>query len=289
MSQSDQPQKRPASRTILYVYLAIGIALLSIIAAVYFLFVVKPDGDIDDNLKPLSVLIVGNDVLHFNDIPNMLREVATMSKSWRPLDVACIAQDDFCLAQHAGDKETLRMIAEKDWDFIVLQERWTQPLQDPAAMLESATVLAKAAREKRSEVVLLIPWADSGEKARQEVLSTVSRKLAERLSLQVAPAGDIFFQISEKHKDLSLYEADKHHVTPLGSWIAAATVFAVVTGQKPRLTKQFTYNSGFGEEPQVSIEADLATDLETNVWETTKRDNDRRALGPPILKPTVSP
>ncbi len=263
-------------------------ALLAIIAVVYFMFVAQPDQDFDDSSKPIRVLIVGNDVLHFNDVPNMLREVGVMSKSWRPLEVACVAQGDFCLAQHAGDQATLSMIAEKDWDFVVLQERWTQPLQDPAVMLESASALSKLAREKRSEVVLLIPWADSGDKARQEVLSTVCRKLAERLSLQVAPAGDLFFQIADKHKELALYEADKHHVTPLGSWIAAATVYAVVTGQKPKLTKQFTYNSGSGEEPHVQIEPDLAIDLETTVWETTKRDNSS-ALGPPVFRPAPLP
>ncbi|MDZ4837714.1 MAG: hypothetical protein SGJ27_28340 [Candidatus Melainabacteria bacterium] len=275
------PVKNPRQKPQL-VYVLVAMLVVGIISAVYF-FGIKDKEIIPDELVPIKVLIVGNDTLHLNDVPNMVREVATMSKSWRPLEVSCVAREDYSLSQHVDEAAAQKLIADNDFDFVVLQDRWLQPLQDPGGMLESTRALAQAARKKGSRVVLFIPWADAGENKRQEVLSSVSRKLAERLSIDVAPAGDVFFAVVKKHKEINPYVSDKHHVSSIGAWLAAATLYSVVTGQKPKLkADQFTYQSGDGEEPQVPVVGDVATDVETIVWETVTQQNPGKRLGPTV-------
>lgn len=267
------------------IYVLVSLTVIGILAAIYF-FCIKPKSIIPEELVPLQVLIVGNDTLHHNDVPNMVREVARMSNYRRPLEVSCIAREDYSLGQHVQEAEAQKLIEENNWDFVVLQDRWLQPLQDPSGMLESTRAIAKTARKKGSHVVLFVPWADAFDDKNQEVLSFVSRKLAERLSIDVAPAGDVFFAVVKKHKEVNPYVEDKHHVSPIGAWLAAATMYSTITGQKPKLiANQFTYQSGQGEQPQVSVSSDTAADIETIVWQTVIEQNRGRQIGPSSRKP----
>ena len=275
--------KRNSQATI--VYIAVALVIVAIIGGVYYFTLSNKSEEVAEEEKPINVLIIGNDTLHINDVPNMLREVAKMSKSWRPLEVTCLAKEDFSLAKHVAEKDAEALIKQQPWDFIVLQDRWLQPLEDPAGMLDSVRTLSKSARDQGSRVVLFVPWADAGEDARQEVLSTVSRKLAERLSIDVAPAGDVLFAVSNKHKEINPYVADKHHVTSIGSWLAAAALYSVITNQKPKLiADKFLYQGNDGEESHIPITGDLAIDVETQVWQTVNDENRGRKLGPPIKK-----
>lgn len=284
----DEPSPRgrnPAAIKPALVYILVGSVIVAIIATVYYFVSSGEKEGVPDEKKPISVLIVGNDTLHHNDVPNMLREVAVMSKSWRPLEVVCLAKEDHSLLQHVDEETARALIKDRDWDFLVLQDRWLQPLQDPSGMLESIRTLANIARERGTRVILFVPWADAGLEKQQQVLSAVSRKLAERLSIAVAPAGDVFFAVVKKHEQLDPYVGDKHHVSPIGSWLAAATLYSVITGQKPKLkADSFVYHSGNGDEPQVPVSGDVATDVETIVWEVVNQENQGRKLGPPVIK-----
>lgn len=267
------------------VYGVVALLTLAIIGGVYYFTLTSKTDDVPDEEKPINVLIVGNDTLHINDVPNMLREVAKMSKSWRPLEVTCLAKEDYSLARHVTEKDAEALIKQQPWDFVVLQDRWLQPLEDPAGMLDSVRTLSKCARDQGSRVVLFVPWADAGEDKRQEVLSTVSRKLAERLSIDVAPAGDVIFAVSNKHKEIHPYVSDKHHVTSIGAWLAAAALYSVLTNQKPKLiAEKFSYHGNDGDESHIPVVGDLAIDVETQVWQTVNDENPGRKLGPPVKK-----
>lgn len=282
-AKSVSPLRKSKNR--LFVYSTAFLILLATIGGVYYFLFAKNVKEIPEEEKPITVLIVGNDTLHTNDVPNMLREVARMSKSWRPLDVTCFAREDWSLGDHIREKEAIGLIKGEHWDFVVLQDRWLQPLQDPAGMLESVQTLAKTARQKGTKVVLFVPWADAGQERQQEVLSAVSRKLAERLSIEVAPAGDVFFAVTRKYKDLNPYVGDKHHVSPFGAWLAGAALYAVITNQKAKLiADKFTYQGNDGEEPHVPVTGDRAKDIETIVWQIVNEENKGRRLGPPVLK-----
>jgi len=280
-NSSGVPARRGSRIALLYT--SVFLAMVAIIAGVWYFMFPNAQVDVPDEEKPINVLIIGNDTLHINDVPNMLREVANMSKSWRPLQVTCLAKEDYSLAQHLQEKDVEVLIREQRWDFVVLQDRWLQPLQDPAGMLDSVRTLSKTARDRGSRVVLFVPWADAGEDRRQEVLSTVSRKIAERLSIDVAPAGDVMFAVANKHKEIQPYVADKHHVSSIGAWLAAASLYSVLTNQKPKLVaEKFMFHGNDGDESHIPVTGDLAIDVETQVWQTINEENPGRKLGPPM-------
>lgn len=284
MDTSDGNAKKNAKRT----YIAIALVLLISIISIFTYFVLNRSKSSDDP-GPIRVLLIGNNLLYLNDIPDTLRQVSVMSIAARPLEVTCLARPEFSLADHlkaVPDEEytsTARTLLDgsQDWDFVVLQDRCLEPIEDPALMHDSIKELAKLARKKGARVTLFMTWADQGDEQRQSVLSAVSRKLADRLSIEVAPCGDLFFDVANKHKTLNPYDADHHNASALGAWIAASSVYSVVSGQKPKLIPdKFTYNSGDGAKPHLQVDAAQATDLGTMVWEKVNAENRTHKLGP---------
>jgi hypothetical protein len=75
----------------------------------------------------------------------------------------------------------------------------------------------------------------------------------------VIPAGLAFARVREKQPELNLYVADKRHPTLAGTYLAACTVFAALTGRSP-----------VGNSYLAGIDEPTAGFLQTAAWETVQ-------------------
>jgi hypothetical protein len=75
----------------------------------------------------------------------------------------------------------------------------------------------------------------------------------------VIPAGLAFAGALAKRRDLNLYAADKRHPSLLGTYLAAATVFAALRQQSP-----------VGNSYTAGIDPDTARFLQTVAWDTVQ-------------------
>jgi hypothetical protein len=75
----------------------------------------------------------------------------------------------------------------------------------------------------------------------------------------VIPAGLAFARVREKQPELNLYVADKRHPTLAGTYLAACTVFAALTGRSP-----------VGNSYLAGIDEPTARFLQTAAWETVQ-------------------
>ena len=75
----------------------------------------------------------------------------------------------------------------------------------------------------------------------------------------VIPAGLAFARARAKQPELNLYAPDKRHPSPAGTYLAASTVFAVLTGKSP-----------VGNSYHASIDEKTASFLQEIAWETVQ-------------------
>ncbi|HTE97141.1 MAG TPA: hypothetical protein VK621_00645, partial [Bradyrhizobium sp.] len=75
----------------------------------------------------------------------------------------------------------------------------------------------------------------------------------------VIPAGLAFARAVGKQPELNLYAPDKRHPSLAGTYLAACTVFAVLTGRSP-----------VGNSYLAGIDAPTAQFLQTVAWETVQ-------------------
>ena len=76
------------------------------------------------NLKPLSILFIGNSYTYYNDMPKMLLDMAAADKgATHKLDIKVYAQGGANLTQQWQEGKALELIKSQKWDYVVLQDQ----------------------------------------------------------------------------------------------------------------------------------------------------------------------
>ena len=100
--------------------------------------------------------------------------------------------------------------------------------------------------------VLYMIWSRRMEKEKQEIITRAYTELGKEIDAAVAPAGEVWHKILRQTPELEdqLYRPDGNHATPLGSYLAAATLFYTITGRcRPIQLKD-------GAQPSTRLEID---------------------------------
>ena len=186
------------------------------------------------NDDPVEVLFVGNSYTYGNDLPGTFARLA----DGRGLAVrsTMLAQGGMDLADHLEEGEVQRLLAERDFDWVVLQEQSTLGVNrfhdgrvdfsDTSAYRNAARALTALAREDGARVALLLTWARRGQKNNQPFLNGAVAGLARELEATLVPAGAAWMAALQEHPDLPLYESDGSHPSATGTHLVAAGLLA---------------------------------------------------------------
>lgn len=260
-SKSSKPKKKKKGKAPVYLYPLLAGLVIVLLGLGFFFFLQWQSGqDEDSSTKPIRILMLGNDYMVTNDIPDMLRQLFKDDTGTRKIEIVSIAIPDskYDLGMHlASDGFKKLSSKENEWDFVVLQDGPEQILEHPYVVLTNIRKIKEAVESPRTRFVLLMPWVKPGETTRQAVLSAVSRRIARNLSLRVAPAGDIFFEIGSVYPDLLLYLDDNRLANTNGAWVVTACLYNVLRGEQPGPEKlAVTYRYGTESRSAITIPDD---------------------------------
>jgi hypothetical protein len=118
---------------------------------------------------------------------------------------------------------------------------------------------AEIARKYGVRPVFFMSWAYKDAPEMTAKLSDAYTAEANADDALVIPAGLAFARAIAKRPDLELYQPDKRHPTLIGTYLAACTSYAALTGNSPVGN---TYTGG--------VEPQLAKFLQAVAWETVQ-------------------
>ena len=172
---------------------------------------------------PLRILFVGNSLTYINDVPALV--VAIGRANQRILQCEQVTAPDLSLEDHWRLGDARRAIARGGWDIVVLQ-------QGPSALPESRALLVDYTRRFDREIkqagaatALYMVWPSQ---ARRGDFPDVSR-------YRTVKYRDTRREAWQLDSRLALYGPDGFHASPLGSELAAITIFQAVTGLPPAI------------------------------------------------------
>lgn len=180
------------------------------------------------DLKTVRILFLGNSYTHYNELPKI---VSQLGKSIHDFEIQTeqITPGGATLTGHSNDKETLDKILNENWDYVVLQEQSTRPIDDPERMIESIKKLDRVIRKAGAETILYMTWA---RKSNPEMITEIARiynKAAQCIEAKVAPVG-LAFEICQKvYPEIGLYDPDGSHPSKEGSYLAGCVIFSTIT------------------------------------------------------------
>jgi hypothetical protein len=118
---------------------------------------------------------------------------------------------------------------------------------------------AEAARKNGAQPVFFMSWAYADKPEMTAQLAEAYTAAGNANGAYVIPAGLAFARSVGQRPNLNLYARDKRHPSLLGTYLAAATVYAALS-----------QNSPVGNGYTAGIDADTARFLQTIAWETVQ-------------------
>ena len=183
----------------------------------------SPDG--------IRVLFVGNSLTDVNDLPRMFEGVAAAGGF--AVTTARVVFNDASLSDHFVDGTATEEIRGGNWDYVVMQ-------QGPSGRPESRVQLVDATRDFATVIVaeggrpaLYMVWPDWTRRSAFDSVSASYTAAADAVAGLLFPAGDAWVAAWERKPGLALYGDDGFHPSPLGSYVAALTIYAVLCDRSP--------------------------------------------------------
>jgi len=200
-----------------------------------------------DKTKTYNILFIGNSYTYYNEMPENIFAVIARTAGYS-VNVVSITKGGHYLYEHANPNdekgaEVSAKLANKKWDYVILQEQSTCAIDDPARFYGAVRNLVVRIRENGATPVLYETWGrkkghtyltDNGltNKTMTLKLAAAYEAIGRELDVDVAYAGLAFYDIYSNRdmSDIELYNNDRTHPSATGSYLAALTIFAKIFG-----------------------------------------------------------
>jgi hypothetical protein len=225
-----------------------------------------------------SILWVGNSFFYYNnsmhghvrnlaqgmsprvDVRGVSLTISGSGIDWHDLQ-SYLRPDGIGRYSFVGDNEIRFNPPGRQFDAVMMMDCSQCPVhpQLSKVFFEHVKKNAEIVRKHGAQPVLFMSWAYKDKPEMTQQLAEAYVKAGRENGAQVVPAGLAFARAIAGRPGLELYVPDKRHPSLEGTYLAAATVFAAMTGQSPIAS---TYTAG--------LEAGLARYLRETAWQTVQ-------------------
>ncbi|MFN8583553.1 MAG: hypothetical protein U0163_21570 [Gemmatimonadaceae bacterium] len=179
----------------------------------------------------LRVLFVGNSLTYVNDVPHTVADLAQLAGA-RSLYYVTIAYPDYALEDHLAQGDAARALAAQDWDYVVLQQGPSSLASSRAILERDAMRFAPLIARAKAKPALFMVWPSEDRKFAFPDVRDSYRAAAVDANGLFIPAGMAWLEAWKRDSSLVLY-ADGLHATPMGTYLAALTIFQRLYGRSP--------------------------------------------------------
>ena len=207
----------------------------------------------------LRLLFIGNSYTYFNDLPQMVYEIAKTQK--KKLIVRSITKGGERLRGHLKNDKVRKALSEEHWDFVVLQEQSSDPARPTESVIENIYPAAHAldslihVGSPEAKSIFYMTWGHKygtthkidnypiayTYEGMQERIKTTYLEMTYRNNAICAPVGMAWQRVREERPDYQLYTQDLSHPSLLGTYLAANVIFTTIFPAQ----YQSDYTAGF--------------------------------------------
>lgn len=213
--------------------------------------------------KTYEILFIGNSYTFYNDMPTVYFE--TMAKSCGyDIRIHTVTKGAYTLEKFADAKDpygglvATALNGTTKFDYVILQEQSVRPAVSSEAFFNGVRALSEQIRAIGAQPVLYATWgrkegSDTLEKYAMTSedmtwkLAAAYETIGRELDIPVVHVGLAFRELRSKTA-LELYNDDKSHPSPTGSYLAAMSLFCRIFEADPSV---ITLKGPAGEEEAV--------------------------------------
>ena len=201
-----------------------------------------------DKSKTYKILFIGNSYTYCNDMPTRYFGEIMQAAGYK-VKIMSLTKGGWTLLNSSNAQDELgskvdSILKNQEFDFVVLQEQSMTPAVNIGSFYNAVKRLDNKIRESGATPVLYATWGrkqGSGDLTAYGLTAeTMTWKLAaayehmgETHDIPVAHVGLAFWDIIQNDRRITLHDPDMSHPSPEGSYLAALTLFARITGIDP--------------------------------------------------------
>lgn len=181
----------------------------------------------------LNVLFIGNSLTYYNDLPGTLASIAAAAGDH--IQVEMVAGPRMSLMDHlvpGGDAELA--IRDGRWNYVVLQQGASSDLASRDTLIlatEEFNTLVRAVGARPALYMVWPPANEPGEFCATRVSYQAAAAVVNGLFLPVGVAWQAALLLTPA---VALYDPDGNHPSPVGTYLAAITIYETLTGHDAR-------------------------------------------------------
>jgi len=202
----------------------------------------------------VSVLFIGNSYTFYNDMPQMVANIAA-GDAGNPVtyQIQSATRGAQTLAALLQDQSIVDVVSSRMWNYVVLQEQslWALAPENVEATAISARTWVGKIKAQGAKPLFYVTWArqpnsywytdrqygfTKNPKYMQQQLDQSSAALSKQLGMVQVPVGDAFATALQRDAKWPLYAEDSSHPSRLGSYLAALMFYKAISGRSPENT-----------------------------------------------------
>jgi Domain of unknown function (DUF4886) len=214
---------------------------------------------------PNRVLFIGNSYTYGNGGMNArLQEFVQVAHPELDFTADAVTGGGATLEMHYNNASTLETIENGNWNYVILQEQSTRPIDDPELMYQYATLLDGVITNANAETAFFMTWARAYDPEMIEGLAAAYDYIGEQLDTMVCPVGRAWQNSLQQNPELILHVSDDSHPNVWGTYLSICVFYASLFGESPE-------GVDYVIDPQIT---DSDRDfLQTIAWETVLQYN----------------
>lgn len=178
----------------------------------------------------MNILFIGNSLTNYNDMPGMVKKLLESDGSGRKVEVRTHFYGH--LDQAVEAPAILEEVKDPKWDYVVLQGAKISMSLSREYSQDPGIELARLARGAGSQVILYVEWPRRGIEESDFSVAQYQRIQRSVPGVLMAPACYTWESTLKAHPNLPAYADDGNHSKPVGSYIAAVTLYEKIVGPK---------------------------------------------------------
>ncbi len=198
-----------------------------------------------------KVLFVGNSYTYYNNLPNMIANIATSIGD--TLDFDSYTPGGYTFQLHSADANTIQKINAKPWHYVVLQEQsqlpsfpWSQVQNSVFAFAKildslikknnqcSRTIFYNTWGRKNGDASNCASWPPVCTYLGMDSMLTLRYKwLADSNKALISPVASVWKHIRSIDTTIDLYQSDESHPSLAGSYAAACCFYTTIFQKNP--------------------------------------------------------
>lgn len=178
--------------------------------------------------KTMTILFIGNSHTTYNDLAGMVRNLLINGRQVEKVTTKVMAGTN--LNEIAKNPAVSEEIKSGKWNTVVIQAALVSSSHKYKYKQDGGIALAKLAKQSKANTFLFAEWPRKGIDESMFVMQ-VYGEIGRLTNVPVIPVPYVFKQAIQADPKLDLWHQDGNHASPLGSYLAAATIYYWLSDQ----------------------------------------------------------